>query len=287
MSADASVSRCTTVLVALLYVAPTSCAGQTTPHPNAAIAPTSPDGSCEPPQIAITPYDGGLVGVDISSPCWKGTLVSVKDGDVAYIGELNEQGRWLLTLDAFQGNSELIFGFGGNLEIRRRFEHPQLEMLSKVAIVWLDNDDLDLHAFEPPGPDGKEQHVSARSARSYEEAARGGAAQGQSRGFISTTSSGRAFGSNLEVYTLVHQPRERRGVVRMAIERVSHGHSPADEYCGSGTKATVRLDVYVMRHGRQFRRLERTLDSIPCGSVDSPESAMVSKLVPDLVLGGP
>ena len=287
MSADASVSRCTTLFVALLYIAPTPCVGQTTPHLNAVTAPTSPYGSCEPPQIAITPFDGGLVRVDISSPCRKRTLVSVKDGDVAYGGELNEQGHWQLTLDAFQGNSELTFGFEGKLDIRRRLEHPQLAMLSKVAIVWLDNVDLDLHAFEPPGLDGKEQHVYARSARSYEEAVRSGAAQGQSRGFISTTSSGQAFGNNLEVYTLVHQPRERRGVVRLAIEHVSRGHSPIDDYCGRGPKAVVRLDVYVLRHGRQLRRLERTLDSVPCGSVLTSESALVTKLVPDLVLGGP
>jgi hypothetical protein len=283
LSADASFSLCTLLIVAFLYIAPTPGVGQPNLHPNSIIS----GGPCQPPQIAMTPFDGGLVRVDISSPCGKRALVSIKNGDVGYVGELNEQGRWQLTLDAFQSNSELIFDFGGKLEIRRRLEHPQLEMLSKVAIAWLDNIDLDLHAFEPPGPDGNEQHVSARNARSYEEAVRSGSAQGQSRGFISTTGNGRAFGSNLEVYTLVHQPRERRGVVRMAIEHVSRGHSPADDYCGSGTKAAVSLDVYVMRHGRQLRRLERTLDSVPCGSILTSESALVTKLVPDLVLGGP
>jgi len=255
---------------------------QTTQRPN-----TPSEGSCDRPQIVTTPFDGGLVRIDINSPCRKRTLVSVKDGDVAYIGELNEQGHWQLTLDAFQGNSELTFNFEGKLEIRRRLEHPQLDMLSKVAIVWLDNVDLDLHVFEPPGADGKEEHVSARSARSYEEAVRSGTAQRQSRGFMSTTSRGLEFGSNLEVYTLVHQPGERRGVVRMAVEHVSRGFSPAGEYCGSGARAGVRLDVYVMRHGRPLRRLERLLDSVPCGSVLTSESALVNRLVPDLVLGGP
>src|SRR5215813_11335261 len=79
----------------------------------------------------------------------------------------------------------------------------------------------------------------------------------------------------------------RRSVVRMAVEHVSRGFSPAGEYCGNGAKAGVRLDVYVMRHGRPLRRLERLLDSVPCGSVLTSESALVNRLVPDLVLGGP
>jgi hypothetical protein len=153
LCADASAARCTTLLfVALMYIVPAPCVGQTTPRPNAATASTSPDGSCEPPQIAMTPFDGGLVRVDISSPCQKRALVSVKDGDVAYIGELNEQGRWQLMLDAFQGNSELIFGFGGKLEIRRRLEHPQLEMLSKVAIVWLVASIQNFQCLQAPMP---------------------------------------------------------------------------------------------------------------------------------------
>jgi hypothetical protein len=196
----------------------------------------------------------------------------------------DRNGNLAFQLDCFQGDREVDLTFMNNWHTTNRPCSAVDVALTKVAIVWRDRVDLDLHALEYAAPPGSDYDRSAHNPGSYPTAQSDYLYSGRSHGFMSTVSDGRQLGHNAEVYTLVRHAAESRGLIAMAVGLGSRHNVVGGELCSDGRREPLRvdLDVYVLEHGTNLRRFERAFAAQPCGGA---ATRFVTNLVPHILLG--
>ena len=232
---------------------------------------------CEAPAIEVADKPGGQHEFKIRSPCRKGELVIGHYGEVGIMERLDMNGDVTFQLDCFLGDQTVSLIFADNQQVTNNVCAAAENTLTKVAIVWQDRVDVDLHAFEYAALPDTTGDRSARNRGSYEEAQSEYSESGRSSGFMSMVSDGQNLGHNVEVYTLLRHPEERRGVIAMAL-------SLGDGHGGCGDRRTplhVDLDVYVFDRGNRLRTYGRTLTA----ACDGTGPRFADRLIPNIVLG--
>jgi hypothetical protein len=253
-------------------------------------APTSPfvshaEGTpCAAPTIDVAPMPGGQLQFIIHSPCRKGELVIGRYDEIVIMDRLDSNGNLAFQLDCFLGDREVELTFVDNWRATNHACATAETTLTKVAIVWQDQVDLDLHAFEYAALPGSAYDRSARNPGSFQTAQSEYVRSGRSHGFMSTVSDGLRLGHNIEVYTLPRHRAEPRGVIAMAVGLGAKDAAEADSCSSSSRRETLRvdLDVYVLDPGMKLRRFERTFAAQPC---DGALPRFVTNLVPNILLG--
>lgn len=239
---------------------------------------------CAAPMIEVASQTGGQLQFKIQSPCRKGELVIGRYGGLVIMERFDGNGNLAFQLDCFQGDREVYLTFMNNWRTTNRFCSAVEVTLTKVAIVWRDRVDLDLHALEYAAPLGSDYDRAARNPGSYRAAQSDYLYSGRSHGFMSTVSDGQQLGHNVEVYTLVRHPAESRGLIAMAVGLGSRNKAVGGELCRTGRREPLRvdLDVYVLEQGINLRHYERAFAAQPC---DGTATRFVTNLVPHILLG--
>jgi len=237
--------------------------------------------TCAAPTIEVLPRAGAQLQFKIQSPCRKGELVVARYGELVIMERFDGNGNLAFDLDCFQGNREIQLTFKDDQRAAGRSCAAVENTLTKVAIVWQDHIDLDLHAFEYAAPPGSDYDRWAGNPGSYQTAQSNYLRSGRSYGFMSTTSDGQKLGHNVEVYTLLHHPAEQRGLIAMGIGLGVHART---ESCRNGASEPLRFDlnVYILDYGARLRSFEREFIAQPCGG--NP-TRIVTNLIPHLLLG--
>jgi len=239
------------------------------------------EAACAAPVINAVPQIGGELQIKIQSPCRKGELVVGRYGELMIIERFDENGNLAFHVDCFLGDREIELTFENAARPTIRSCAAVEKALTKVAIVWGDHVDLDLHAFEYAAALGSDYDRSARNPGSYDIARSDYSRSGRSHGFMSTISDGEKLGHNVEVYTLLRHAGEPRGLIAMGVGLGSHNNFL--EYCGNGLRKQLRTDinVYILEYG-ELRSYERELAAQPCGSTPEP---IIGNLIPNILLG--
>jgi hypothetical protein len=239
---------------------------------------------CQQPTVEIAPRIGGQLQFKIQSPCRKGELVLGRYGEFVIVERFDGNGNLTLPLDCFLGDQEIELTFSNKWRITNHSCSPIEQALTKVAIVWHDRINLDLHAFEYAAPPGSEYDRSARNPGSYETARSEYFRSGRSHGFMSTVSDGQQLGHNVEVYTLLHHQAEQRGLIAMTVSLGAHDSAVSRESCSNSSRDQLHidLDVYVLEHGTKLRNYDRTFVAQPCSDA---AARFVTSLVPNILVG--
>jgi hypothetical protein len=235
---------------------------------------------CAAPVIDVAPQPGGRRQFRIQSPCRKGELVIGRYDEVVIMERFDGSGVLTFQLDCFLGDRDVVLTFADNGRATNRACSSAETALTKVAIVWQDSVDLDLHAFEYAAPPGSVYDRSARNPGSHQAAQAEYVQSGRSHGFMSTVSDGQRLGHNAEVYTLLRHPAEPRGLIAMAVGLGARSDAAASGSCSEPLR--VDLKVYVLEQGTRLRSYERTFAAQPC---DGAAAHLVTNLVPNIVLG--
>ena len=240
--------------------------------------------SCAAPAVEVAPKPGGQQVVSIHSPCRKGELVIGRYGEIVIMDRLDQSGNLAFQLDCFLGDREVTLTFADNQRATNHACATAESALTKVAIVWQDHVDLDLHAFEYAALPDSAYDRSARNPGSYQAAQSEFVQSGRSHGFMSTVSDGQQLGHNIEVYTLPRHPAELRGLIAMAVGLGANDDAANAGSCSNDRRKSLRvdIDVYVLDPGMKLRSYERTFAATPC---DSAAPRFVTNLVPNIVLG--
>jgi hypothetical protein len=249
--------------------------------PNASHAERTP---CAAPAIEVASQSGGQLQFKIQSPCRKGELVIGRYGQFVLMERFDGNGDLAFQLDCFLGDREVDLTFLNNWHATNHSCSAVENGLTKVAVVWRDRVDLDLHALEYAASPGSDYDRSARNPGSYQAAQSDYFHSGRSHGFMSTVSDGQQLGHNVEVYTLLRHPAEPRGLIAMAVGLRARDSAAAREACNDGRRAQLRvdLDVYVLEPGANLRSYERQFAAQPC---DGTAARFVTNLVPSIVVG--
>ena len=239
---------------------------------------------CAAPTIEVASQSGGRLQFKIQSPCRKGELVIGRYGQFVIMERFDASGDLAFQLDCFLGDREVDLTFMNNWHATNQSCSAVESALTKVAIVWRDRVDLDLHALEYAASPGSDYDRSALNPGSYQTAQSNYFHSGRSHGFMSTVSDGQQLGHNVEVYTLLRHPAEPRGLIAMAVGLRARDSAAAREACNDGRRAQLRvdLDVYVLEPGANLRSYERQFAAQPC---DGTAARFVTNLVPSIVVG--
>jgi hypothetical protein len=247
-----------------------------------AVAARADETSCAAPLVTVAPQPGGQQQFRIQSPCRKGQLVIGRYGEIVVMDRLDPDGNLALPIDCFLGDREITFTFADDRRAASRACAAVESTLTKIAIVWQDHVDLDLHAFEYSALPGSTGDRSAGNPGSYQAAQSEYTQSSRSHGFMSSVSDGQQMGHNVEVYTLLRHPAEGRGLIAMAVGPGANYRAAAPESCSNGRRELrVDLDVYVLDPGMKPRSYARTF-AAPC---DGVAPRIVTNLVPNILLG--
>lgn len=271
-------------LLATLAIFALPCAlGAALPFENAAKAARS--AACGEPGVSLSPEAGGLTQISVASACRAGELVSITYADATLLERLDKDGKSSTLLDCFAGDAAITIAFEDGTSVARQPVTDDLTRYSKVAILWSSAVDLDLHAFEYAAAPGDPGHVWSAAPLSLAEAKGRAKRDQRGHGFLSTASAGKSIGMNIEVYTFVHDPREKAAGVKMGVDFASRGTRADGDYCGAGRYAEIQFKAYTLQKGHVAQRLDLAFASLPCGTDISEAARINSRLIPELTIG--
>lgn len=236
---------------------------------NAAAEQPKPEGgeACQPGQsfeVKNSAEPGGLIKIEILSECRAGQAFTIAYGPYTFIRTLNGDGRGSFTLDLFLGLEkplELRLEDG----TREPIAKPKMDFsgLSKVALVWKAPVNLDLHALEYLAAPASEGHIRPDAPSSYEAALKA-ATPAKGRGFLSSSMGEDHAGDKVDVYTFVHVPEQRRGIVSLFVDFETRANKKSPDTCGDGENASVKFDILRLVRGKQQRREHVAIAPLSC-----------------------
>ncbi|MEM9010660.1 MAG: hypothetical protein AAGE18_05485 [Pseudomonadota bacterium] len=178
-------------------------------------------GTCQP-SLNLRPQAFAMIGLELAVPCAPGHLVEIVHGPLRFHAEIDEEGRLALSLPAFAEAATVEARFGDGLSVRADVRIRDLNRVSRVALVWDDPVDLNLHAREFGAAENADGHVWQSAPRSPREARRSGG------GYLTALGpQGDIAGARAEVYTLPLQRRTPSGIVSLAVQALQ-----AEAFCG-------------------------------------------------------
>lgn len=243
--------------------------------------------ACGEPDVTLSPEAGGLTLISVGSSCRAGELVSITYAEATLVERLDAHGSSKTLLDCFAGDAvPITIAFEDGTSLTRQPVTDDLTKYSKVAILWSNSVDLDLHAFEYAAASGDPGHVWSGAPLSFAEAQTRAKLEKRGHGFLSAASAGRSIGMNIEVYTFVHDPREKAAGVKMGVDFVTRGGRAEGDYCGDGRYAEIQFKAYTLEKGRVAKRLDLAFAGLPCGTDISDAARINSRLIPELTIRG-
>lgn len=192
--------------------------------------------------------------VHLMSPCRAGQSLSLGYGGAVLVRRLNAAGEFADTLDLFAGATPLTVTFDDTVRQTVATRARDLDRVDKVAIIWSQPVDLDLHALEYGAQQGADGHVWAAAPATAIAARELALASGRGRGFLSLADKGEGGGDKVEVYTFFRVDGPARGPVHVMIDYATRGLRPAGTTCGDGQHARVRFESVTFSRGDVARR---------------------------------
>ncbi len=241
--------------------------------------------NCGDASATLVGLPGGLSRINIASVCRAYTVVEIEYGGWSARYFLDGAGKLETVIDCFAGDAVPVqISFQDGFRLSKKVVSRDLKKVSKVAVIWSAEVNLDLHALEFGSLLGGKGHVWS-GASSDQRAAKAGARKSNAgKGFMSTLEQRDAQGARLEVYTFWHGRRNRSGVVKMIADYQSRGSIPRGEFCGSGRLAEVPFETVVMVRNRVESRVRGGFAAAPCNVPLAEAARYNSKTIPDLLV---
>jgi len=259
----------------------------------AAAAVRAATNPCPDATVTSQPVTGGRILIKIDDNCRAGRPFSVRYERYGFHGRLNGDGKAEVLFDLFLGAAPgVAVHFTDGKRQHVAMTATDLDMVTKLAVVWQAPVDLDLHAFEYAAAMNEPGHIWSGSPADAAQAWRKTVASGRGRGFI-TRLDGRSTNVDdpvlgpahrAEVYTFWHAAERQSGTVATSLDFTSRGETPSAPFCGSGPYA--RLSFETIRHspGRPVLRENGLISPHDCGKSIPPSIRFLSHAVPDLRL---
>lgn len=209
--------------------------------------------------------EAGRLTLNVAAPCHGNEAFTIKYGHYAFEGELNGSGHGQYVLDLFLGTKEqIVVSLQGGA--KKSIPAPQIDMsgLSKVALVWRPNVNLDLHALEYLAQPGSPGHVWAGIPSSLADAREAVARTNKGHGFISTSSQGSSNGDKVEIYTFVHDPKQHSGIVSLFVDYQTRAKDKRPDTCGEGPNARMHFEIVRLLKGKTIKREKILIAPLNC-----------------------
>ncbi len=238
------------------------------------------------PAINVEPVSAGLSQIAISAPCHANGKVHFRYDSVELIRTLDASGRLTLMFDCFLGDKPpLVIAFGDGSESVVQLRTVDLDRITKIAVIWKGEVNLDLHAYEYAASAADEGHVWAGAPSDRWQVEERRIRDKRGHGFISSMSDGSEEGDHVEVYTFVHEPSQKTGAVTLALDYESRARASKDaDTCGTGLYADLEYKVAVWRPNGHLSRSRGSFVPQGCNQAPDQVARFMSKALPQLIL---
>ena len=233
----------------------------------AVTAQTAETGGCiegQPPTVRTGIQPGGFLDINVSAPCLAGRGFEVRYGPYAFTSRFDERGQASYRLDLFLGTTakiSVVLEDGAKLPVNA----PDFDFghLSKVALVWKADVNLDLHALEYLATPATEGHIWPANPSSFEKAFEA-SMKDKGRGFLSTIMRGDQAGDKVDVYTFISAIEQRPGVVSLFVDFETRGSEKRADTCGEGENASVTFEIVQFVKGETITRQRIAIAPLSC-----------------------
>ncbi len=259
-----------------------AAAGLTLPFLSAPAKPSDP-ADCSPGSLTTTALPGGRVAIDISEPCRKDELVTIRYAPYVFMRALDAGGRLRFVLDLFQGPDPavaVVFASGETKPVA--IGVTDIDRVSKVAVIWGKPVNLDLHVFEYAATSGSSGHVWTKSPSDAEAARDASARTQRGRGYLSFASDGTQPGHQVEVYTLWHHPGQSSGVVATALDYETRAAATGGPSCSDGELAEIQFETITIAPRRPPTRERGIIPRAACGDAQLEKARYQDDAIADL-----
>jgi len=164
---------------------------------------------------------GAELVVSLSSPCRPSQAILVDHAGLVFSAETDDDGVANFVVPAMQTNAIVRVSFpdGGSAVDRATVEG--MSRMSRVAVIWTDEVDFDLHVREFGAEPGSDGDIWEGNARDYRTARRSGG------GYITLLGPFKGPGARAEVYTIFETLRTDAGQIAFSIEMSAYSDACA------------------------------------------------------------
>ena len=240
---------------------------------------------CNKPNIQLSAIEGGQTKINIKSSC-PNKSVQIQYADLIYKRHLNDVGELEFILDCFAGdNTPIKIILDNKTEFIKKPVTKDLEQLTKVAVIWQGQEDLDLHAFEYGASEGEIGHIWEQSPSSYLKATHLSKSKSLGHGFLSTSSQ-RLLPNDpkIEVYTFINSPHQEYGAIKLALQHNKKDRDNNKETCGKNETTTLDYTTTVLVRNSKLEKNNAAAILNPCLSIKTAKYYH-SQAVPDIIIG--
>ena len=180
--------------------------------------------NCPKPKITLSAIPAGFTKISVSSKCHSNQSLKIKYDRVVFNRDLDSEGKLEFALDCFAGDRKPIrFIFEDKMEFQKYPITVNMDQISKVAVIWNSQNDINLHAYEYSPAANKSNHLWQNKTSSYSVASKITNSTNNGHGFISSVSN---ISDNkiqkIEVYTYLHPASEVNQVIKLALSYRTH-----------------------------------------------------------------
>lgn len=119
-----------------------------------------------PVALDLGARENAMLSLTLAAPCHADERAVVKHGSLAVTGHLSATGTLFLDLPAMTADGVVDVIFADGTLTGAAQPMPEVALLRRIAVQWLDRDTFQLHAFESGADYGQPGHVSAATPHS-------------------------------------------------------------------------------------------------------------------------
>lgn len=184
----------------------------------------------------------GVVDFDISSPCRGGATLPVTAGKLSLQATLDKNGKARLRIPLFQESTEIAWTGVDGATKTETVRFNGFRDAFRIALVWRQPVDLQLHVVEPGG------NVSGETGHVWRKRPNDDLKSGV--GSLQVDAEGSPGAERIEVYDVAPARNPRGGLFKVHVDFAARGDIAAPPYCGTSETAAPGFEIWVLRYGR-------------------------------------
>lgn len=189
--------------------------------------------SCE--DQAAFAEDHGLVEVILSNPCRKGVAARIETEGLALRATFDDNGHARILLPLFHPEADIRWQTADETMKNKHVRFSGFHDALRVALIWHDPIDLDLHVVEPGAAFGALRgHVSPHHLTS-------------GLGVMHVNARTQPTGDRVEVYDLMPERNPHEGLFKVYVDVAAPDDAPRSSACGD--LAEPEFQLRVLRYG--------------------------------------
>ncbi len=243
--------------------------------PSAANQVAASAATCAAPEPKTIALPAGMMSISVRSSCRRQQAVTVSYAGLEFKRRFDADGGLDMTIDCIFGAAQpVIMTLVDGKTVSVPMSCLDLDRVSKVALIWRQPVDLDLHVFERPAAPGTAGLISMARPGMRDVARDLATTERAARGFMSSLGSAKAYdgadGVRMTVYTAFHPPQTTTQTIPVAIDFATRGDTARGETCVGGSLASPVYEIVRLTARGQVTREEGQFAALTCGAVVAP-----------------